>query len=274
MLPLERSARVRRKNWPAYLAAWRDGVPACCKAGLTGLAEQGASRSRRPHGLSGFSRITRHETRLFSKHGVFGTEALLSFFPAPACLASGQDVGTHPDRLALGAALAGAAIVPLAGSTAFKVFTKHETRNTKHGFFSKHGFFQARNTVFPWLVWCSLVLKPFSLVFSAGMCSGLRVMTPLLGTKTSSTPVGNAPAGDNKAAQVTPFQVFTRSETRDTALAGREAQAGANSEVFSKHETRDTKHGFFQTRNTAFPWLLWCSLVLKPFSLFFGRRPV
>ena len=99
-------------------------------------------------------------------------------------------------------------------------------------------------------------------------------MTPLLGTKTSSAPVENAPAGDDKAAQVTSFQVFTRPETQATALAWREAQAGASSEVFTKHETRNTKHGFFQARNTAFPWLLWCSLVLKPFSLFFGRETV
>ena len=193
-------------------------MPACCKAGLTGLAEQGANRLRRPHGLSGFSRNTRHETRPFPWL-VWCPLVLKPFclFSAPARLASGQDVGTHPDRLALGAAPAGAAIVPRAGSTAFKVFTKHETRDTKHGFFSIHGFFQTRNTAFPWLLWCSLVLKPFSLVFSAGMCSRLTVMTPLLGPKTSSTPVGNAPAGDDKTAQVTSFQVFTRPETRDTA---------------------------------------------------------
>ena len=48
-----------------------------------------------------------------------------------------------------------------------------------------------------------------------------------------------------------------RPETRDTAIAWREAQASANSEVFTKHETRDTNHGF---------------LVLKPFSLFLPPR--
>ena len=68
-------------------------------------------------------------------------------------------------------------------------------------------------------------------------------MTPLLGTKTSSTPIGAVPAGDGRAAQTTVFQVFTRPETRDTALAWREAQAGANSEVFTNHETRNTNHG-------------------------------
>ena len=59
-----------------------------------------------------------------------------------------------------------------------RVFTNHETRNTNHG------FFQTRITAFPWLVWYLLVLKPFSLVFSAGIWFRLRVMTPLLGTKT------------------------------------------------------------------------------------------
>ena len=47
------------------------------------------------------------------------------------------------------------------------------------------------------------------------------------------------------------------------------------------HETRVTKHEarfcvFHESRNTShetrlFSWSLWCSLVLKPFSLFFGR---
>ena len=55
-------------------------------------------------------------------------------------------------------------------------------------------------------------------------------------------------------------------ETRDTVLAGREAQADANSKVFTNHETRNTNHGFFQTRGSKQGLL-----VLKPFSLFFGR---
>ena len=41
-------------------------------------------------------------------------------------------------------------------------------------------------------------------------------MTPLLGTKNPSAPVGAAPAGDNKAAQATAAKVFTKHETRDT----------------------------------------------------------
>ena len=69
-------------------------------------------------------------------------------------------------------------------------------------------------------------------------------MTPLLGTKTSSVPVGDAPAGDNKAAQATAFQVFMRPETQDAALAGREAQASANSEVSRKTKNKKLKTDF------------------------------
>ena len=70
--------------------------------------------------------------------------------------------------------------------------------------------------------------------------------------------------------QSRPSHVFSGIyETRDTALAGREAQASANSEVSTKHETRDPKHGFFPTRSSKQGLL-----VLKPFSLFFGRETV
>ncbi len=41
------------------------------------------------------------------------------------------------------------------------------------------------------------------------------------------------------------FSRNTRPETRDTAIVWRAAQASANSEVFTKHETRNTNHGFF-----------------------------
>ena len=106
----------------------------------------------------------------------------------------------------------------------------------------------------------------------------LKVMTPLLGTKTSSAPVGDASAGDGRAARSLlscelwlgmgrlwrgmggmgrpvrtsnrAFRVFTKPETRGTAIARREAQAGANSEVFTSHETRITNHGFYASLPT------------------------
>ena len=74
--------------------------------------------------------------------------------------------------------------------------------------------------------------------------------------------------------QATDFKGFKETRNPRHGFAWRDAQAGANSGIFTKHETRNTKHGFFQTRNTAFPWLVWYLLVLKPFSLFLGRRPV
>ena len=40
-----------------------------------------------------------------------------------------------------------------------------KTRDTNH---ESRLFFETR--LFPWLVWCLLVLKPFSLVFSAPAC--------------------------------------------------------------------------------------------------------
>ena len=111
-------------------------------------------------------------------------------------------------------------------------------------------------------------------------------MTPLLGTKTPSAPVGDKSGGDGRAArsllscalwrgmgrlwrgmggmgrpeplsaqrphQQQRLSVFyetrdPRPETRHlTRRAARGALwAGANSEVFTKHETRDTNHGFF-----------------------------
>ena len=62
-----------------------------------------------------------------------------------------------------------------------------------------------------------------------------------------------------------------RATNRETQpLTRREEQAGPNSEVFTKHETRITKHGlFFRTRNTAFETRAFKESNLKPFSLFF-----
>ena len=61
-----------------------------------------------------------------------------------------------------------------------------------------------------------------------------------------------------------------RATNRETQpLTRRVAQASPNSEVFTKHETRITKHGFFPTRGSKQGLL-----VLKPFSLFFCRGTV
>ena len=73
-------------------------------------------------------------------------------------------------------------------------------------------------------------------------------MTPLLGTKTSSKPIGAAPGGDNKTARAAAAKVFHG--TRDTGLPGAPRKP-ARIPRFSRntrHETRIT--AFF--RNTAF----------------------
>ena len=116
----------------------------------------------------------------------------------------------------------------------------------------------------------------------------LRVMTPLLGTKNPSAPVGDAPAGDGRAARSLlscalwrgmgrlwrgmggmgrpePLSAHRRrrqqglsgfQETRDTGLPGapRGVPSGPArmSEVFKKHETRDTNHGFYRRTVAAF----------------------
>ena len=60
-------------------------------------------------------------------------------------------------------------------------------------------------------------------------------------------------------------------ETRDTAITWRAAQASANSEVFTKHETRDTKHGFFPKHGfSVAPMVLVGTEALQ--SCFFGRN--
>ncbi len=75
-------------------------------------------------------------------------------------------------------------------------------------------------------------------------------MTPLLGTKTSSAPIGDVPAGDERAARATAFKVFH--ETRDTkhsyCLARRASQREFRG--FTKHESRNTNHGRYASLPT------------------------
>ena len=118
--------------------------------------------------------------------------------------------------------------------TAFMFFTNHETRDTKHG------FFQTRNTAFPWLVWCSLVLKPFSLVFSAGMCSRLTVMTPLLGTK-NLIHARRGRSGWRRQSRPS-HGLSGIYETRDPGHGVSLARGASRREFRGFHETRDTRH--------------------------------
>ena len=131
-----------------------------------------------------------------------------------------------------------------------EVFTKHETRDTKHGFFSTRSSKQGL-----------LVLKPFSLFFSPGDRFMLKVMTPLWGTKTPSALVGAKSGGDRKSR---PVAAFLRGMGRlwrgmgGMGGMGRPEPLSANRphqqqglSVF--HETRDTNHGFYASLPRPFP---------------------
>ncbi len=61
------------------------------------------------------------------------------------------------------------------------------------------------------------------------------------------------------------LRFFSNHESRNTAIAWRAAQASANSEAFTRHESRPFRDTDLSNR---------CLLVLKGFSLFFGRGPV
>ena len=104
------------------------------------------------------------------------------------------------------------------------------------------GFHETRNTAF-------LVLKPFSLFWVGGRFR-LRVMTPLLGTKTSSTPVGDASGGDNKAAR----SLLSCSSWRGMGRLWRGMGGMGRPEPLSAHRPRRQQghSGFHETRNTAF----------------------
>ena len=126
----------------------------------------------------------------------------------------------------------------------------HESRDTKH----ETRLFQTRNTVFPWFVWCSLVLKPFSLFFRPERRCRLRVMTPLLGTK---NPICNRRGQVGWGQKSRPVAAFLRVAARHGAAMARHGRHGARAavrapsapsafRVFTKHrDPSNTKHGLF-----------------------------
>ena len=70
----------------------------------------------------------------------------------------------------------------------------------------------------------------------------MKVMTPLLGTKTPSEPAGDKSGGDRRAARAAAFQVFTKHETRDPRHGDSLARGASQREFRGFHETRITKH--------------------------------
>ena len=118
-------------------------------------------------------------------------------------------------------------------------------------------------------------------------------MTPLLATKTPSTPVGDAPGGDGRAARTaahaarsllfcalwrgmggrrpphrhTACRVFTSQGTRIMVIpcsSGgiKESNLKPDQRVFTNHETRNTNHGFYAFLPTIF----------RHFPLFPGKK--
>ena len=81
-----------------------------------------------------------------------------------------------------------------------------------------------------------------SVFFSVGGRYRLKVMTPLLGTKNPSATVGDKSGGDRRAARAAAFQVFTKHETRDPRHGYCQARGVSQREFPGFHETRNTRH--------------------------------
>ena len=70
----------------------------------------------------------------------------------------------------------------------------------------------------------------------------LKVMTPLLGTKTPSAPVGDKSGGERRAARAAAFQAFTKHETRDPRHGFSLARGASQREFQGFHEKLKTKN--------------------------------
>ena len=152
------------------------------------------------------------------------------------------------------------------GLSRFSRNTRHETRITA---FSSHGFVES----------LPLGTEALQSFFSAGSRFRSRVMTPLLGTKTSSAPVGDT---CRLGTEEPPDRCFpARCGAAWGGYGAAWAAWGAPSRCPRTVRTsnrafrgfpRDTKHESRLFRDTALSNR--CLLVLKPFSLFFRRGPV
>ena len=189
-------------------------------------------------------------------------------------------------------------------STSSEVFTKHETRNTNHGFFPNHGLCGrsvlrgcarggvTRNrrpdhcphrqvTVFQFTIvhYCSLlfaivrhcspkILSCASALAPPGRCFPARCGAAWAAMARHGRPPSPAPAtrpvgflqprdtqhafpqslrrlqGEQPQARPTGFHE-SRDTKHESRPSRRAAQASANSEVFTRHESRNTNHGFY-----------------------------
>ncbi len=172
---------------------------------------------------------------------------------------------------------------------AFRVFTQHETRDPRHGYCLARGvsqrefrgFHETRNTRHESRPLCFSRNTSFSIMFPAAISHhfpGFPTISrhfPGTPPRASSAPAdcrhpGHrlhgcialprngpglhvSPSGNEKSGRVTRHKsglsTSTTANRRNTVkTAGRTACL-----VFWGHETRNTRHGFFQTRITAFP---------------------
>ena len=187
-----------------------------------------------------FSRITKHETRItaFFRITAFpvarlvpvGTEALQSFFSAPAGIASGEKSRfsglVMPSSMAQTKAMKARFTSPpaLAGKATAsrdqRFFTKHETRITNHGFF------------------CTEALQSFFFA-PAGIASGEKTGLSCIGIhhpwreRKQDSQARRRSLVEQPQATTNSFSRITKHETRITAFM-----------FFTKHETRITNHGF------------------------------
>ena len=136
-----------------------------------------------------------------------------------------------------------------------ELFTKHETRNTNHGFFSKHGFdgrsgrhgsgrVASRKTAARSLLSCALWSGMGRLWRGMGGMGGMGRPEQLSahhphqqqghsGFHETRDPRPGYCQARRKPARIPRFSRNTKHETRDT-----------NHGFYGFHETRDTKHGF------------------------------
>ena len=230
--------------------------------------------------------FTNHETRLFvalgARRAAQPETAVRTTAPAGKPLFPSSPLFTIVHYCSLLFAIVQKKILPCASSSQTvlpganqdptMVFTKHESRDTKHGFFSNHRLDSlptiahhcpllpgiARGKILS----CASVLVPPGRCFPA-RCGAARAAMARHGRPPSpapaTRPVGFSPATRHatwvfpvppatpRRATPSPTNRFFH-ESRDTAIAWRTAQASANSKVFTKHESRIT--AFF--RITAF----------------------
>ncbi len=134
--------------------------------------------------------------------------------------------------------------------TQARVFTRHETRDTNHGFFV---------SLFTIVHHCSAL---FSKKYCPAPVPSCRPVTAFLRVVARHGRLWRGMGGMGCPEPLFAHHPHQQHDhlgfhaTRDPAIARRAASASANSEVFTRHESRNTNHGlyaFFPTISRHFP---------------------